>query len=81
MASSTESEELSRMQSLGVISPVKEPTPWCAGMVVVPKKSGAVCICMEFYPSAGFGRYHSQSSHLLYTFSVHTKLSYVKHSL
>ena len=29
--------ELSRMQSLGVISPVEEPTEWCAGMVVVPK--------------------------------------------
>ena len=28
--------ELDRMQSLGVISPV-EVTPWCAGMVVVPK--------------------------------------------
>ena len=30
-------EELSRMYSLGVISPVKEPTQWCAGIVVVPK--------------------------------------------
>ena len=43
-------EELSRMQSLGVISPVGEPTPWCAGMVVVPKKSGAVRICVGFRP-------------------------------
>ena len=43
-------EELSRMQSLGVISPVEEPTPWCVGMVVVPKKSGAVCICVDFRP-------------------------------
>ena len=43
-------EELSRMQSLGVISPVEEPTPWCAGMVVVPKKSGAVHICVDFQP-------------------------------
>ena len=43
-------EELSHMQSLGVISPVKEPTPWCAGMVVVPKKSGAVHICVDFQP-------------------------------
>jgi hypothetical protein len=43
-------EELSRMESLGVISPVEEPTPWCAGMVVVPKKSGDVRICVDFHP-------------------------------
>ena len=41
-------EELSRMQALGVISPVKEPTEWCAGMVVVPKSSGSVRICVDF---------------------------------
>jgi transposase InsO family protein len=41
-------EELSRMQALGVISPVEEPTEWCAGMVVVPKSSGAVRICVDF---------------------------------
>ena len=34
--------ELQRMESLGVISRVTEPTPWCAAMVVVPKASGAV---------------------------------------
>ena len=33
-------EELDCMQSMGVITKVSEPTPWCAGMVVVPKKSG-----------------------------------------
>lgn len=43
-------EELTRMESLGVISPVEEPTPWCAGMVVVPKKSGSVRICVDFRP-------------------------------
>ncbi|KAL1445369.1 hypothetical protein MTO96_029225 [Rhipicephalus appendiculatus] len=32
--------ELQRMQKLGVISPVDEPTEWCAPMVVVPKPSG-----------------------------------------
>ena len=43
-------DELARMESLGVISRVEEPTPWCAGMVVVPKKSGTVCICVDFRP-------------------------------
>ena len=43
-------KELSRMESLGVISPVEEPTPWCAAMFVVPKKSGDVCICVDFCP-------------------------------
>ena len=37
-------DELHRMESMGVISPVDDPTPWCAGMVVVPKRSGAVRI-------------------------------------
>ena len=27
-----------------------EPTPWCAGMVVVPKKSGAIRICVDLKP-------------------------------
>ena len=37
------------MESLGVISRVTEPTPWCtcAAMVVVPKASGAVRICVD----------------------------------
>ena len=36
------------MQSLGVISPIEEPTQWCAGMVVVPKLSGADRICADY---------------------------------
>ena len=39
--------ELNRMESLGVISPVCDPSPWCAGMVVVPKSSGQVQICVD----------------------------------
>ena len=35
-------EELDRLEQNGVISKVEEPTPWCAGMVVIPKKTGAV---------------------------------------
>ena len=38
------------MEALGVISKVKDPTPWCAGMVVVPKKTGAVRICVDLKP-------------------------------
>ena len=36
------------MQSLGVILPVEEPTEWCTGMVVVPKPSGALRICIDY---------------------------------
>ena len=43
-------EELDRMEKLGVISKSKEPTPWCAGMVVVPEKTGEVRICVDLKP-------------------------------
>ena len=43
-------QELMRMESMGVISRVDEPTPWCAGMVVVPKKSGSIRICVDLKP-------------------------------
>ena len=43
-------EELERMEAMGVISKVQEPTAWCAGMVVVPKKSGAIRICVDLKP-------------------------------
>ena len=42
--------ELERMESLGVISKVEHPTEWCAGMVVVPKPSGATRICVDLKP-------------------------------
>ena len=35
------------METLGVISKVDQPTEWCAGMVVVPKKNGKVRICVD----------------------------------
>ena len=34
--------ELRWMESMGVISKVEIPTPWCAGMVVMPKQNGEV---------------------------------------
>ena len=42
--------KLQRMQKLGIITKVDHPTPWCAGMVVVPKKSGEVRICVDLKP-------------------------------
>ena len=38
------------MEAAGVISKVSQPTPWCAGMVVVPKKNGKVHICINLKP-------------------------------
>ena len=40
-------KELTRMQKLGVIKKIEEPTEWCAGLVVVPKQSGKVRICVD----------------------------------
>ena len=36
------------MVSLGVISRVDKQTDWSTQMVVVPKKAGDVCICVDF---------------------------------
>ena len=32
---------------MGVISPIQEPTDWCAGKVPVRKKNGLVRICVD----------------------------------
>ena len=42
--------ELERMEGMGVIRKVEEPTPWCAAMVVAPKKEGAIRICVDLKP-------------------------------
>ena len=42
--------ELEHMQSLEVISPLHEPTPWCAAMVVAPKDGGAMHIFVDLKP-------------------------------
>ena len=38
------------MERLGVISWVNELTEWCAAMVVVPKPSGSIRICVDLKP-------------------------------
>lgn len=40
-------QELNRMEELGVIAKVNQPTEWCAGMVVVPKANSQVRICVD----------------------------------
>ena len=40
-------QELARMEAEGIVSKVDVPTPWCAGIVAVPKKSGTVRICVD----------------------------------
>lgn len=39
--------ELHRMERLGVVAKVSEPTEWCACIVVVPKYNGKVRICVD----------------------------------
>ena len=40
--------ELQRMQDIGVISKVDQPTEWCSGMVAVPKaNSDQIRICVD----------------------------------
>ena len=38
------------MERMGVIKKVMEPSQWCAGMVIVPKSTGAVRICIDLKP-------------------------------
>nr|XP_058955069.1 uncharacterized protein K02A2.6-like [Pocillopora verrucosa] len=40
-------DELDRMLEIGVISPVDQPTDWCAPMVVTPKSNGKVRVCVN----------------------------------
>ena len=39
--------EIQRMLKSGVISPVGHPTNWCSPMVVTPKPSGKVRVCVD----------------------------------
>ena len=40
-------KELERMERIGVIYRVEQATPWCAGMVIVPKPDGRIRICVD----------------------------------
>ena len=40
-------QELERMERIGVIAKVNQPTEWCSGMVVVPKANSKVRICVD----------------------------------
>ena len=40
-------EELNKMEKLGVIRKVDNPTNWCAGMVTVPKSNWKFRICVD----------------------------------
>ena len=40
-------KELIRMEQLGVIEKIEEPTEWCAGLVVALKQNDKVCISVD----------------------------------
>ena len=40
-------EELERMVKDGIITPVTQPTEWCAGMVPAVKRNGKIRICVD----------------------------------
>lgn len=47
--------ELKHMEDMRVISKVTQPTPWCAGMVVVPKAQGKIWLYMDLTTSEQVG--------------------------
>ena len=40
-------QELNRLEKLGVITKITEPTPWISQMVITKKKSGALRVCID----------------------------------
>ena len=40
-------KELDRMLAEDVIEPVEEPTEWCSGLTIAPKKNGKIRICID----------------------------------
>ena len=41
-------DELLKMEETDIIEQIQEPTDWCAGIVIVPKKDGGVRICTDY---------------------------------
>ena len=41
-------KELQRMESMGVIRKIEEPTEWCAPCIVVPKRNNSIRVCIDF---------------------------------
>ena len=41
-------DELLKMEETGIIEQIQEPTDWCAGIMIVPKKGGGVQICTDY---------------------------------
>ena len=42
--------ELDRLENLGVLAKVDEPTAWVSSVVIATKKSGALRICIDPIP-------------------------------
>lgn len=40
--------ELDKMVQDNIITPITEPTEWCAPLVVVPKKNGTIRLCVDY---------------------------------
>ena len=40
--------ELERMEKMGVIERIEEPTEWCSPCIVVPKPNGKIRVCIDF---------------------------------
>lgn len=43
-------DELNRLETLGVITKVDEPTPWVSSVVMTTKKSGSLRVCTDPEP-------------------------------
>lgn len=56
-------EELQRMEEMGVIQRIEEPTEWCAGIIVEPKKnSQRLRLCVDF---TGLNQYVCREKYVL----------------
>ena len=40
-------KELINLEEQGIIEKVEEPTPWVSPLVIIPKKNGEVCLCID----------------------------------